>query len=185
MKKIKINVSKTSWIILSVGVFIVILAGLGVTYSSQLKENSEANDELAVTEARLGQFNIEELQQQENELIAIHDFISSQHDSGKLKLQQPVESIDVIDKCYYIASLSNVKIYDIGTTDIKTQEFINLQCEKIIMYVIVHGELSDMVNFIINMNEGFSTGYIESIQMVMDDSPYTSIQMVVYSYKGD
>ena len=185
MKKIKINVSKTSWIILSVGVFIVVLAGLGVTYSSQLKENSKANDELAVTETRLAQFNIEELQQQNNALTAERGFISSQYDTGKIKLQQPVESIIVTDKCYYIASLSNVEIFDIGTTEIKTQEFINLDCEKMVVYIMVRGELSDMVNFIINMNESFSTGYIESVKMAMEEEPYTSIQMVVYSYKGD
>lgn len=185
MKKFKINLSKTSWIILSVGVFIVILAGLGVTYSQQLKENSEANDELAVTEMRLGQFNIEELQQQESALIATHDSISSQHDTSKIKLQQPIESIDVTDRCYYIASLSNVVIMDIGTTDIRPEEFIDLECDKILININVRGELSDMVNFTININEGFSTGYIESVQTVMEESPHTSIQMVVYSYRGD
>ena len=185
MKKFKINLSKTSWIILSVGVFIVILAGLGVTYSQQLKENSEANDELAVTEMRLAQYNIEELHQQESELLALYDASSSQYDSGKIKLQQSIESIDVTYRCYYIASLSNVVITDIGTTDLKAEEFINLECEKILIQVKVRGELSDMVNFIININEGFNTGYIESIQTVIEETPYTSIQMVVYSYRGD
>ena len=185
MKKIKINVSKTSWIILSVGVFIVVLAGLGVTYSQQLTENSEANDELEVTEMRLGQFNIEELQQQKSELEAIYDSVSSQHDISKAKFQQPIESVNVTDKCYYIASLSNVEIYDIGTTDIKTEIFSDLECERIAISVMVRGELSDMVNFIININEGFTTGYIESVRTTLDDSPYTSIQLVVYSYRGD
>ena len=185
MKKIKINLSKTSWIILSVGVFIVVLAGLGVTYSQQLKKNSEANDELEVTEMRLGKFNIEELQQQESELLVLYNTLSSQYDSGKTTFQQPIESIDVIDRCYFIASLSNVEIFDIGTTDIKTGEFANLECEKIAISIMVRGELSDMVNFIININEGFSNGYIQSVQTVMGDSPHTFIQIVVYSYRGD
>lgn len=185
MKKLKINLSKTSWIILSVGVFIVILAGLGVTYSQQLKENSAANNELGITEMRLEQFNIEELQRQEIDALAIHDTVSSQYDSGKVKLQQPIESINVTDRCYYIASLSNVVITNIGTTEVSPEEFINLDCNKISINIIAQGELSDMVNYIININEGFSTGYIESVQTVMVDDPYTSIQMVVYSYRGE
>lgn len=185
MKKIKINLSKTSWIILSVGVFIIVLAGLGVTYSQQLKKNSEANDELELTEMRLGQFNIEELQQQESELLALKHTLSSQYDSSKTQFQQDIESINVTDRCYYIASLSNVEIFEIGTTDMKPGDFINLECDKIAVNIMVRGELSDMVNFIININEGFSTGYIQSVQTRMGDSPYTSIQVVVYSYRGD
>jgi hypothetical protein len=185
MKKIKINVSKTSWIILSVGVFIVVLAGLGVTYSQQLKKSNEANDDLEVTQMRLGQFNIEELEQQKSELETIYDSVSLQHDIGKAKFQQPIESVNVTEKCYYIASLCNVEIFDIGTTDIKTEKFTDLECERIAISVTVRGELSDMVSFIININEGFSTGYIESVRTTLGESPYTSIQLVVYSYRGD
>lgn len=185
MKKIKINLSKTSWIILSVGVFIVVLAGLGVTYSQQLKENSEANDELELTEMKLAQYNIEELQQQENALHALFDASSSQYDSGRTIFQQSIESIDVTYRCYYIASLSNVEIIDIGTTEVNEAEFVNLDCNKILIQVKVRGELADMVNFIININEGFNTGYIESVQTVIEETPYTSIQIVVYSYRGD
>jgi len=185
MKKIKIKLSKTSWIILSVGVFVVVLAGLGVTYSQQLKKSGEANDELDVTEMRLAQFNIEELQQQESALLSRRDSISSQHDTGLIKLQQSIESIDVTERCYYIASFSNVEIIDIGTTDVRPIEFINLESNIISVHINVRGELSDMVNYIINLNEGFTTGYIESVQTVIDESSYTSIQLVVYSYRGD
>lgn len=185
MKKIKINLSKTSWIILSVGVFIVVLAGLGVTYSQQLKSSSEANEKLEVTEMRLRQFNIEELQSQKAILQEQRDDLTSQHDVGKTMLVQQVASIDVTDKCYEIAAESNVVIVDIGTTDVKTETFYNLPCEMISVNVVVRGELSDMVDFIINLNEGFSTGYIVTVQTVMGDTPYTSVQLVVYTYEGD
>ena len=185
MKKIKINLSKTGWIILSVGVFIVVLAGLGVTYSQQLKTSSEASDELEVTKMRLGQFNIEELESQKASLQELHTELSLQHDTGKTLLLQPVTSIDVTDKCYEIAAENNVEIIDIGTTDVKTDTFIKLPCEMISVNIVVRGELSDMVDFIINLNEDFSTGYIVTVQTVMADTPYTSVQLVVYTYKGD
>lgn len=186
MKKLKINLSKTSWIILSVGVFIVVLAGLGVTYSQQLKKSSEANDELELTEMRLAQYNIEELRQQESELLALFDASLSQHDSDKTIFQQSIESIDVTYRCYYIASLTNVEIIDIGTTEVKAAEFIGLDCDMILIQVKVRGELADMVNFIINMNDGFNTGYIEATQTVTnEDAQYTTVQIIVYSYKGE
>jgi len=185
MKKIKINLSKTSWIILSVGVFIVVLAGLGVTYSQQLKANKEANESLEVTQMRLGQFNIVELEEQRATLQELYDRLYSQHDTGKTLLLQPVASIDVTDKCYEIADESNVKIVDIGTTGVNKETFINLPCEKISVKMIVQGNLSDMVGFIININEGFSTGYIVAVQTVIDDTPYTSLELTVYTYEGE
>lgn len=185
MKKIKINLSKTSWIILSVGVFIVVLAGLGVTYSSQLKKNSKLDEELELTELRLAKYNIEELQLQEAELEAILDDSSSLHDTGKLRLQESIESIDVTNRCYVIASASNVEIIDIGTTDIQQTDYMNLECERITVQVMITGNLEDMINFVINMNESFDTGYIDAIQTVIEEIPYTSVQMVIYSYKGE
>jgi hypothetical protein len=185
MKKIKINLSKTSWIILSAGVFIVVLAGLGVTFSQQMKKSSQLDEELEVTEMRLEKYNIDELQQQENELIAILAASSAQYDTGKTQLQQNIESIEVTDKCYLIASLSNVIVRDIGTTEIKESAFSGINCDKITVSVSVRGELPDMVNFINNLNQSFTTGYIDTAQIMLGETQYASVQLVVYSYRGE
>lgn len=185
MKNLKINLSKTSWIILSVGVFIVVLAGLGVTYSQQLKDNSQANDELALTELRLEKLDIDELEQQESQLSAILEDSSALHDTGIIRFQESIESLDVTEKCYAIALVSGVEIIDIGTTDVQPGLFMDLTCEKIVMKVIVRGELTNMITFVLNMNDSFETGYIEAIQTVIGEEAKTSLQMVVYSYEGD
>ncbi len=130
MKNLKINLSKTSWIILSVGVFIVVLAGLGVTYSQQLKANSQADDELALTELRLEKFDIEELDQQESVLSAILEDSTAIHDTGIIRFQESIESIDVVNKCYAIAAVSGVEIIDIGTTEVQSDFYMDLACEK-------------------------------------------------------
>ena len=117
MKKIKINLSKTSWIILSVGVFIVVLAGLGVTYSQQVKEKNELQDELAVTNLRLEKYNIEELQQEENQLLQAIEAEAAKLESAVLKINQSIESIDTTDNCYLLASQNGVEVVDIATTE--------------------------------------------------------------------
>lgn len=188
MKKIKFKLSKTGWIILSAGVFIVILAGLGVTYSAQLKENSELQDKLAISELRLDKFNIADLEEQEAALLAQLETSLVEFDNNKTIMQNPVQSIDVTEKCYYIAYESSVVITDIGTTDVQEEEFCGLPCYRIAINVQVEGTVSQIVNFIENINEGFTTGYIETIRMYGErdeEPPYASIQMVVYSYKED
>ena len=169
MKNLKINLSKTSWIILSVGVFIVVLAGLGVTYSQQLKANSQAKDELALTELRMEKFDIDELEQQESVLSALLEDSTALHDTGIIRFQESIASIDVTNKSYAIAAVSGVEIIDIGTTDVQSGFFMDLPCKKIVMKVTVRGELTDMITFVLNMNDSFETGYIEAIQTVVDE----------------
>jgi hypothetical protein len=81
--------------------------------------------------------------------------------------------------------MSNVIIRDIGTTEIKEYSFSGIDCYKITVSVSVKGELPDMVNFINNLNESFTTGYIDTAQIMLGEAQYTSVQMVVYSYRGE
>ena len=57
MKKLKL--SKTSWLILAAGVFIVVLVGLGLTRSQQIREQSGLDDELSVTQKRLDNLQVD------------------------------------------------------------------------------------------------------------------------------
>jgi hypothetical protein len=186
MKKIKINLSKTSWIILSVGVFIVVLAGLGVTYSQQIKEKNELQDELAVTDLRLEKFNIAELQQQESQLLEEIEAETAKLESALAEIQQTIESIDVTGTCYLIASQSDVEIIDISSTEIGNAEMGELGLSKIALSVGVTGSLPNIVDYIAELNDNFTTGHVVTVQMNFGDiPPYASIQLVIYSYEGD
>ena len=186
MKKIKINLSKTSWIILSVGVFIVVLAGLGVTYSQQIKEKNKLQDELAVTDMRLEKFNIEELQQQETQLEAAMNTEVAKLESAVLEINRIIESIDVTDNCYLLASQSGVEVIDIGTTEIESAEIGELGLFQIAIRVGVSGPLPNIVDYITELNDNFSTGHVVTVDMNFDkELPYATIQFIIYSYEGD
>ena len=60
MKYLKL--SKTSWLILGVGVFIVALAFLGITRSQQAQEQSRLDDELEMSQMSLANMQISDLQ---------------------------------------------------------------------------------------------------------------------------
>ena len=186
MKKIQINLSKTSWIILSVGVFIVVLAGLGVTYSQQVKEKNELQDELAVTNLRLEKYNIEELQQEENQLLQAIEAEAAKLESAVLKINQSIESIDTTDNCYLLASQNGVEVVDIATTETDDTEIGELVLSKIAVNVGVVGPLPNIVDYITVLNDYFTTGYVETVDMSFDEvPPYAKIQLIIYSYEGD
>ena len=186
MKKIKINLSKTSWIILSVGVFIVVLAGLGVTYSQQIKEKNKLQDELAVTDMRLEKFEIAELQQQENQLEEAINAEAAKLESAVLKIHQIIESIDVTDKCYLLASQSGVEVIEIGTTEIDSAAIRKLELFQISIRIGVSGPLPNIVDYITELNDNFTTGHVVTVDINFDqDLPYANMQLMIYSYEGD
>ena len=188
MKKLKINLSKTSWIILSVGIFLVVLGGLGVTYSQKVKEKSKAEEDLELTNIRLDMFNISELETEKYNLEVNLANKTKQHETLSKGLVQSVISSDVTEKCYEIADESNVEIFSIGSTEIKNVKLAALECISINVQVTVTGELSDFVTYVQNINKEFSTGYISSIKIeiseVEDEPNKATIQLAVYSYEG-
>ena len=186
MKKIKINLSKTSWIILSVGVFIVVIAGLGVTYSQQMKEKNILQDELAVTDLRLEKFNIEDLQQQESQLLGEIEAEAAKLEIALDKIHWTLESINVTDECYLLASQAGIEIIDIGSTEIDSVEIGELGVSQITISVGVSGALPDIIDYITELNDSFTTGHVVTVQMNFDEvPPYASIQLIIYSYEGD
>ena len=190
MKKIKINLSKTSWIILSVGVFIVVLAGLGVTYSQQAKEKEEAEQQLELTEMRLDMFNIPELESQKKEMEASVADAEKLYDLYRANLIQSVISSDVVEKCYEIADDSNVQIINIGSSVIKVISFSGVRCVVTNVNIRVSGTLPDYMVYMTNLNEDFTTGYVYTTQIILDDNPEddnseATIQLMVYSYEGE
>ena len=56
------KLGKTSWLILILGIFIIAFGSLGVTRAQQVKEQSEAEDNLAVAEKRLSNLQLRDLQ---------------------------------------------------------------------------------------------------------------------------
>ena len=103
MKNIKINLSKTSWIILSIGIFIVVLAGLGVTYSQQMKTSNELQQDLDVSEIRLAKYDNAGLEQQESELVAQLETIFFPLEAGDVQLS----TTDVFDIHNVVVNLPN------------------------------------------------------------------------------
>ena len=186
MKKTKINLSKTSWIILAVGVFIVVLAGLGVTYSQQIKEKNELQNELAVTDLRLEKLNIEELQQQENQLLEEKEAETVDFELALAKIHQTIESIDVTDECYLLASQSGVEVIDIGSLETDSAEIGELGVSQITVSVGVRGSLPHIIDYITELNDNFTTGHVVTVRMDFEQvPPYASIQLIIYSYEGD
>jgi len=187
MKNLKL--SKTSWLILSAGVFIVVLVGLGLTRSQQIQEQTGLDEELSVTQKRLDNLQITELQEQQEQLQQRVDEREEELDEIKDRLRQPIASVDVTDEVFQIAEYSNVTIMSLSTTPISGGKLGGVSMSTISVVMSVTGHSSDVINFVINLNHGLTTGVVQMATISIPEDEVeelssASLNIIVYSYKG-
>jgi hypothetical protein len=187
---LKLKLGKASWFILVVGIFIVILAGLGLTRSKQLQEKSQLDEELSKAEMRLSNLQVKQLGQQRDELQEKLDESTRKLTEAKDSLSQDIESIDVSDEFFAVASSCGVVINSISSSVIKKEKLDNMSCSEIMINATASGEVNNLVNFVIQLNNTFTTGVVKTAQISIPEAdsehePSVNVMMVVYSYEGD
>ena len=103
--------TKTSWIILSVGIFVIAFSSLGVARFQQVGEQNQLYDELSIAELSLNKFQLDDLSSQQEELEKQLSQTISQLETTKTKLTQPTESIAASDALFDIAKSCDVEIW--------------------------------------------------------------------------
>jgi hypothetical protein len=186
MKYIKL--SKTSWLILAVGLFVVVAAGLGITRSQQAQEQGRIDDELATSQQSLAAIQITGLQAQLDQLLQEAAIAQVQLDAAQAQLDQTVISVDVTDELFSIAGSCGVVIINMGTSPILPSIYEGIGLSTTSVSMAVEGELPALVDFVESLNNDFSTGLVNSAQIDIPQSssnstPSASIQMIIYSYE--
>jgi hypothetical protein len=181
--------SKTGWLILSAGIFIVVLAGLGITRSQQLQEQDKLDDELGISQKSLSSLQVTDLQQQLAELQQKADEEQIHLDEAREKLDQTVVSVDVTDEFFSIAEYCGVKIMSISTAPIISNKYEGIELSTTAMNAVATGELPNLIDFVVSLNNGFTTGLVKSTQIDIpplsgEEAPSVSVQIIIYSYEG-
>jgi hypothetical protein len=184
MKNVKI--SKASWIILAAGIFIIILAGLGLTRSGQIKEYDSLSANLTMTTSRAANVQNGKLQTEINEYNEQLKDIQEQSSEARTKLDQTVISVDVAEKFYQIADYSGVIITNMTTTTITKQNYQAVGFETTSVSATMSGTTENILNYVIALNNNFSTGFVKAAQFSFNDSSNgtVNVQAIVYSREG-
>ena len=182
------KLSKTSWLILSAGIFIVVLAGLGLTRSQQLEEQTKLEEDLTLSTMRVDKIKVTQLRPQLDELQQRIEESESQLNEAKDRLRQTVVSVDVTDKFFVITEYCGVELQNMSTSVISSRTIEGIDCYTTSITATVTGELPNIIDFIISLNGGYTTGYVQSTQISIpdessDNESTVNIQMVVYSYE--
>lgn len=185
----RIKLSKTSWLILSAGIFVVILAGLGLTRSQQLREQTELDEALGISTARLNNLEVSQLELEKAMLQERLDESALEIEEAKERLRQTVISVDVTDEFFRIAEYSNVEILNYSSSPQSDGKLGSVGCITTVITANVEGSTSDLIDFVINLNNGYTTGIVKSVGISIPENTEVkestaSINMIVYSYEG-
>jgi hypothetical protein len=91
--------------------------------------------------------------------------------------------VDVAEKFFQIADSSGVTVMNLSTTDVQAANILGVDCFKIEIKGSIEGEFLKIIDFIINVDQNYITGYIDSAQISVDKNT-ANIQVEVYSSKG-
>lgn len=204
------KLSKTSWLILTIGIFIIIFSSLGMARSQQVHERNQLNEELSLAMWRLDEFQFEELSSRQEELEEQLSDVMAEFEAAKAVLSQPTGSIATSDTLFDIAKVCRVEVTEISSSDMVREDLEGITCFILPLTARVEGEIPNLIRFITKLNTDFSTGIVKSVEInipeVTEDpgetgeesaegqsgeeepeveEPSATIRLVLYTYRGD
>jgi uncharacterized membrane-anchored protein YhcB (DUF1043 family) len=187
MKKLKL--SKTSWLILAIGLFIVVMAGLGITRSQQSKEQGQVSEELTASQQSLAALEITGMQSQLAGLQQKAAQDQQQLIAAQKQLQQTIVSVDVTDKFFSIANACGVSVTSLNTSPITPNKYEDIDLSQTSINGQVEGQLPALINFVESLNNNFGTGLVKLAEIDIppvstNETPTANVQMIIYSYEG-
>jgi hypothetical protein len=202
------KLSKASWLILSAGVFLVVLAGLGLTISQQMTEQNKLDSDLELLEKRIEAIKTTQLTQQLENLRVQTEESQSLLKDAKARLDSTVISVDVADEFFKIAVANSVNVTSVSTSVIGQTKYGDISVSTVSLSASVTGPKQNIINFIIGLNNAYITGNIGSVQVTFGTAAEeqeseqadeeesgeshelqtgmaeASVSMTIYSYEG-
>jgi len=185
-----LKLSKTSWVLITIGVFIIALASLSVIRSQQVSQQNRLNEELTLTQPKLKEFQLEQLSYQQGELEKQLSQTISQLEAAKAILSQPNGSIVTSGILFDIAETYGAEVTEISSPGFTSDELEGVACRVLPLAVRVEGDVPDLISFITRLSNDLTTGVVKSVEisipeMTGEEKPSANIQLVIYSYQGN
>jgi len=185
-----LKLTKTSWVLLAIGVFVITFASLGVFRFQQVRQQNQLDEEFALAQLNLKQVRLEQLSSRQAELEKQLSQATLQFEAVKAILSRPIGSITISDILFDIAEVNSVEVTKISSSGLASEELEGVPCLALRLTTRVEGELPDLVSFITMLNGDLATGVVKSVEISIPETtsegkPSANIQLVIYTYEGD
>jgi len=206
------KISKTAWLILGIGIFVIAVASLYMVYFQQGREQERLNDSLSVAQQTLPELASEkddwerQLTQLGSQLARLKSELAratSRLADSKTSFPKSVESIEYGERLFNIADGCDLVITEFTASepgDKKVEvEVGDIKVEDVTYFVTsftvdVEGEVTDILDFIntIATDEYFINATVVEVDMVVpelaseeEEKPSATIKLDIYGYQGE
>lgn len=183
------KLSKTSWLLITIGIFVIALAGLSVVRSQQVQQQNQLSEELTSAELSLKGIQLEQLSYQREELEKGLSLTTSQFEVARAMLSQPIESIAISSVLFDIAEAHGVELTEINSSGLASDELEGLTSSVLPLTAKIEGDVPNLVSFITGLNGDLTTGVVKSVNIsipeMAGEEASANIQLVVYTYQGE
>jgi len=191
------KLSRTAWLILGIGVFIITFASLYMVYFQQGREQEQLDDSLLAAQATLPTL-VSEKEGWESQLTRLKSQLAratSLLADSKTSFPKSVESIEYDEELFKIADGWGLEITSLTASEPGDKKVEDVTFSVTFFVVDVEGEVADILRFIntIATSEYFASATIELVNMDIpepttdgeEEKPSATITLVIYSYKGE
>ena len=185
-----LKISKTSWFLLVIGIFIIMFVGLGAVRYQQINQQNQLNEELTLAEAKLNEFQLEQLSYQKGDLERRLSQAISQFETAKAILSQSTGSIVTTSTLFDIAEAYGVEVTELSSSGLVSEELEGVPCSVLSLAVRVEGGISDLIGFITKLNTDLTTGAVQSVEISIpettsEEKSSANIHLVIYTYQSE
>jgi len=195
-----VKLSRKAIIFLVIGVFVILVAGLGMAYSRQEGEQSQLDQELTLAKQRLEKYTGEEAEfaSQQKELESRLAKAESRLRAAKANLYQSIESIEASDTLFTLAQDCGVEVVKIQSPGVATQAIGEVTLSALSLTVTIEGDVLNVIGFVSEWTKEYPTGMVESVVVTVpqppdaeaeeaqtgEENPSADINICIHTYEG-
>ena len=193
------KITRTTWLVLALGVFIIAFASLFVVYSRQASQQKDLKSSLAEAKAAYPQLTSQiktlesQLAQRQSELAAELLKLSA----AKAKFPPSVQSIDYYQRLLAIAGDCDLNVISLTASGPRQQKADSLTYLVTTFDVAVSGEMASILDFLHTLatSQDFTSATVEVININItqpptgqggtSQKPQATLSLDIYAYPGE
>lgn len=182
------KLSKTGLITIVACVLVIAIASLAIVHFKQFQQQKLLQEQLAQLQTNLGQAQTTKLVSDRVELETQLDEATSQLEIVQSMLSRPIESSVVTRGLFDLAENHGLEVTEM-TYSIPSQGVLaGVEFSMISLTARVEGDAADIIGFVIDLNNNFSTSIIKTVAITVPDTANgekatADIRMVIYTYQ--
>lgn len=187
------KLGKTSILALGIGIFVVLMASLGLAYTRQLSTQYELNQELDQAKLVYAKRSNDQLS---NELEVWKERpaeIDTEVNEAKELLSESIDDVDVTAVLFSLAEINDVLVMSVHLAKPSPKEVLEVTVLALPVSIEVEGDLSNIIGYVQGLSYEFPTSLIESVVVDIPEAdeegemetPTGRINMFIYTYNEE